>query len=340
MATYKYKLALVVATYNREDVLAIALGSLANQTAADYQVIIVDNNSTDSTAQISAEFVEQFPNFSYFVEQNQGLSFSRNRGFAEAEAAYVGYIDDDAKVDANYVKKCLEVIETYAPDMFGGPIYPFYLEQKPDWFKDEYEIRKHYEQTGWASNNKGLSGSNMIFKTTLLQEFKGFNTDLGMKGNQTALGEDTEFIRRAYAAGKNIYYDLDLIVQHLVPKYKMNLLAFMVRRFTAGRSFHAISKELGTKKNLKTESELLAAFARDLDQIFTAAEFEFEIIRKSNPELTPEQMLIEKVFGPFYGLGQSLAEYQEIIGRRNLVNQVLDFSPRKLLKLLSRKLKK
>lgn len=200
------KISVVICTYNRSELLKLAIQSVCNQSAdkEEFELIIVDNNSSDNTSEIVANFSALHSNIKYIKEINQGLSYARNRGYAESRASYVAYLDDDAKANSEWVEKAINLTETYEPDAFGGPIYPYYLTQKPDWFKDEYQTFNLYDYTGWMKKEHSLSGSNMIFKKEILQEFNGFSINLGMKGNQQAYGEESDLIERLKEAGKKI----------------------------------------------------------------------------------------------------------------------------------------
>ena len=121
------KVSVVICTYNREDMLEIALESLTKQevSASDFEVIVVDNNSKDNTKAVAEKFIAANSHFRYVLETNQGLSHARNRGGNEASTDFVAYMDDDAKAPANWVKQLIEIIDDKKPDIFGGPIYPF-----------------------------------------------------------------------------------------------------------------------------------------------------------------------------------------------------------------------
>ena len=99
MIRENFDIALVICTYNRSSYLPEAFESICSQTLdkIKFQVIIVDNNSTDNTSIISQQFIKDSPtlNVKYCFEENKGLSFARNRGIMEADASIISYIDDD-----------------------------------------------------------------------------------------------------------------------------------------------------------------------------------------------------------------------------------------------------
>lgn len=93
------QLTIAVCTYNRADHLKICLDSLSHQAdcAPDWELLLVDNNSTDATRQIAQESSLSFPQFRYIFEPEQGLSVARNRALSESNGVFIAYIDDDAR---------------------------------------------------------------------------------------------------------------------------------------------------------------------------------------------------------------------------------------------------
>jgi glycosyltransferase involved in cell wall biosynthesis len=234
----------VVCTYNRADLLPGCLESLAAQTAAQasFEVIVVNNNSTDATQEIATTFATREPNFRVVVETAQGLSHARNRGCKEAAGAYVGYMDDDAKAEPDWVERAVAIARERRADIFGGPIYPFYLTDKPRWFKDDYEIRRTAEQPTELKEKGFISGSNIFFRRELLEAVGGFDPNLGMQGTQLRYGEETAVIVRVRKTRPEavIFYHPDLRVRHLVPAAKMRVGYFLRSRFASGRHNRAV----------------------------------------------------------------------------------------------------
>jgi glycosyltransferase involved in cell wall biosynthesis len=232
-------LSVVVCTFNRADLLPGCLESLAEQTAdkSSYEVIVVNNNSTDTTEEIAESFTKREPNFRMVMEFSQGLSHARNRGWRDARGRYVAYIDDDARAERDWLINAMRVITDHAPDIFGGPIYPFYLTQKPRWFNDAYEIRQTSDTPRNLGEKEYISGSNLIITRSLLEMLGGFRVDLGMQGNTLAYGEETELMIRARKVAEKceIYYDPAVRVRHLVPEHKMHVGYFIKSKWTVGR---------------------------------------------------------------------------------------------------------
>ena len=126
-------ISIVICTQNRADLLADLLQTLSKQDLfrAFYEVIVVDNDSKDRTRRVAEDFCHKYENARYCIELQHGLSYARNRGMLEAKGEYVGYVDDDCKLPAQWLTVAKEIIDQIAPAIFGGPTYPFYNSQKP-----------------------------------------------------------------------------------------------------------------------------------------------------------------------------------------------------------------
>ena len=95
------RISVIIATHNRADLLSIALESVARQTLdpTRYEVIVVDNASTDKTAALVKQMSTGMPQLRYIAEERLGLSWARNAGLAAAQSPYVAYLDDDARAE-------------------------------------------------------------------------------------------------------------------------------------------------------------------------------------------------------------------------------------------------
>ena len=106
------KLSVIIATYNRAEPLRRTLRSLAAQTLDKslWELVVVDNNSGDSTPAIIDTFAAEHPevHLRRFVEKRQGVSHARNRAFTESVAPIIVSIDDDEEAFPNFLEVYLE----------------------------------------------------------------------------------------------------------------------------------------------------------------------------------------------------------------------------------------
>ena len=233
-------LSIVVCTYNRAAMLEQLLNSLCVQTlpVVEFEVIVVDNASSGATQEVIKRYLSRLPNLRGVVELQTGLSHARNRGWREALGEYVGYIDDDAKAPANWLKTAEEVILRFTPDILGGPYDAYYDQPKPIWFKDEYSSFHPSERAFQLERRKQfLSGGNLFIKRNLLEVMGGFRSELGMRGETLGYGEETDFMLRVWEKHPDalVLYEPDLVVSHLVRASKWSLRKQCKTHFEKGR---------------------------------------------------------------------------------------------------------
>ena len=224
-------LSIVICSYNRASYISDALDSLYTQTAGlnAFEVIIVDNNSTDNTAEIFNQWSAAHPNgsFTYITETKQGASFARNTGAAVAKGQWLCFMDDDAVATPNYVENILKHIETKPNAVgFGGRIIPKYMPAEPIWMS--YYVSSlvgnfDYAPTACAfENGKYPLESNMIVRKDVYDAIGGFNTALpGVVGTLRIGGEGKELFYKILALGHTIYYDPTICVHHVVEVKKL-----------------------------------------------------------------------------------------------------------------------
>ncbi|TWJ19371.1 glycosyltransferase family 2 protein [Geobacter argillaceus] len=108
----------IIPTYNRAALLQEALQSIVGQTFADYEVLIVDDGSTDSTREVAARFPAD--RFIYMHQEHQGRSAARNRALAATRGRYVAFLDSDDLFTADKLERQVEILEAH-PDY--GMVY-------------------------------------------------------------------------------------------------------------------------------------------------------------------------------------------------------------------------
>ena len=237
-------ISVVVCTFNRSNMLATILQSLCEQSieTSEYEVVIVDNNSTDNTPEVVDEFCRRFSNVRYCFEPQQGLSYARNRGWQEARGKYVAYIDDDARAGESWLETALVLLENTKPTplCIGGPILPFYSTIKPVWFKEE--MRTWGDRPRYLQPGESFSGSNMIWRKEIIETLGGFDVKSGLRGNYLSLGEETVFFEKIWHSfdQPHFYYSPELAVHHWVPPAKMTVSYQIKRAFAVGQRLNRL----------------------------------------------------------------------------------------------------
>lgn len=249
MKREKTIVSVIVCTYNRAQLLKSCLRSLDDQTAnrSLYEVIIVNNNSTDSTQKFVEDFVRRRPNFRVVIEKKQGLSHARNRGWREAKGRYVAYIDDDALAQPDWIEQIVTFIKNNPKiNAFGGPYGRFSQKPLPNWFPESYATLNLGDKVKKVDlENEWISGSSMILNKSVFKKYGGFNTELGMKGGKILYGEETEFLLRLKKGKESVYYVPTVKVKHLVAEYKFNIWWVLKNDY-----FHNVTISLISKTKL------------------------------------------------------------------------------------------
>lgn len=244
----------VICTYNRANYLTIALDSLARQSCSGifYEVIVVDNNSSDDTKEVVSKYLGTFGSLRYIKETNIGLSYARNRGFEEALYEFIAYVDDDCFMPPDWLATLIEDIKGNKGDLFGGPVFPLYLMAEPLWIKEDYFAFSFGGQSRYLEEDEYLFGGNFIIRKKVLEKAGGFDLKFGMSGTEIGYSEETELqkrLRRNHHV-RNIYFDANLWVKHLVRPEKMSVLWFIRSFMAKGRSNFLLSERKDHKIGL------------------------------------------------------------------------------------------
>lgn len=215
----------IICTYNREKYIYECLSRLAKNTAKEgWEIVLVNNNSTDNTAAECERFMNDYKptNYRYFVEKQQGLSYARNRGIAEAKGEWLVFLDDDAMVGEDYIGNLQHHLAKH-PEVgaFGGAIEPFFEGETPNWLNPwsmsfVSAIDLGNEVIPFAKNKYPI-GANMGISRATIDKVGMFNTALGRTGNNLMGGEEKDIFNRIHQAGIPILYFPNIKVQHCIP---------------------------------------------------------------------------------------------------------------------------
>jgi len=223
----RFEISLVIATYQRADSLKSLLNVLNSQTASKevFEVIVVDNTPEKDNQVISLSNSQVYKdlNLHYIHHPVVGTSAARNRGVAAARSDLIGFLDDDSLPRPDWVEQVIRIFAETKADIVGGPFEPYYLDQKPDWFRDIYAGRTYGDQACWLTGTRTVFGNNMAIRKGLMQELGGFSEEFGYIGGKKVYGEDTDLNLRARKAGFTTWYDPCLKIQHYADPDRMRL---------------------------------------------------------------------------------------------------------------------
>lgn len=217
----------IISTYNRDRFIVTGLTCLAAQNLpqTSYEVIVVDNNSTDNTASLVKNFIAANASlpFRYVFEAQKGVSFGRDRGIHEAKGEILVYLDDDAEALPDLLLQYLNFFTTHPEaSAAGGRILPKYSESpEPKWMSKYLNGYVAKVDLGaptrlFKGRMKYPIGCNMAYRKKYLLEIGGFNTLL------TFRGDDKYIYLAVKAINPSIYYVHEAMVYHNIPGRRLN----------------------------------------------------------------------------------------------------------------------
>jgi len=212
----------IIPAYNAEAFVARTLASVRAQTFTDFEAIVVDDGSTDRTAEIVAEAVRVDPRFRLIRQANGGVAAARNRALAEARGRYVANIDSDDLWRPQFLEKTLGALETAGP----GAVFAFAGTQ---WI-DEYDrplpgtahcLKNHVDYRELLTRNPVGNGSAMLMRASTVRAVGGYDAALVRDYGQT---EDWQLLLQLSWCGAVIPVDEPLVLYRIVPNSSSHAL--------------------------------------------------------------------------------------------------------------------
>jgi len=205
---------IVLCTYNRAERLPAAIEALLAQDGdVPYEILIVDNNSTDATAAVVASFERRAPERVRSVfEPRQGLSSARNCGIENARGAIIAFTDDDVRVAPDWVAQLARAFDAHPDiDYIGGRVLPNWLQPPPRWLKQAEWSPLALQDYGPAfvtgrEHAICLVGANLAFRRHVFDRVGWFTPELGRVKEGIGSTEDHDMQLRIWRAGMRGMY--------------------------------------------------------------------------------------------------------------------------------------
>jgi glycosyltransferase involved in cell wall biosynthesis len=237
----------ILCTYNRCLSLAKALASIAASTLPEsvrWEVLVVDNNSTDQTRIVVEEFRQQFPGrFRYLFEPRPGKSFALNSGTRDSQADILVFTDDDVVVEPTWLRNLTAPLGDTQWTGIGGRTLLERTFTQPPWLAlqgpynlgsllgAEFDLGEKQQALHSAPY-----GANMAFRRYVFEKYGGFRTDLGPRPDSMIRNEDTDYGCRLLDAGEKLLYEPSAVVYHSVSESRMRKEYFLNWSFDFGRA--------------------------------------------------------------------------------------------------------
>lgn len=221
-----------IPTWNRANILKRTLERLASirvPEGVSWEVLVVDNNSTDETQNVIKAFEIRLPLRGLF-QNRQGRSWALNRALEMAKGEYIIWIDDDILVDIDWLIEYRRAFFTY-PDtgVFGGKIEPRFEGNCPIWLGDALAVvggvyGKCDPLEGIITTNDPFLpfGGNMAVQADLQRKFP-FDVRLGRQKGQMLAGEEADSVRKMLEAGFKGRWLPKAHVEHIIPEECLTL---------------------------------------------------------------------------------------------------------------------
>jgi glucosyl-dolichyl phosphate glucuronosyltransferase len=219
----------VIATFNRARDLAATLDSLSRiQTRRSWELIVVDNNSTDDTRRVVESRSRLFrADVLYVAEERQGRSPALNTGISLARGGIIVTTDDDVRVESDWLDRIVDALEGLGCDYVGGRVLPIWEAPRPSWLPNHGG--KHwavialldYGDRPIEFGTRVPLGVNMAFRRAAFDRAGLMDPDTGRKAG-TLLGQEVrEWCIRARAAGVRGFYAPGVVVRHVIPAARL-----------------------------------------------------------------------------------------------------------------------
>jgi glycosyltransferase involved in cell wall biosynthesis len=241
----------VMCTYNRGDLLPGAVDDVIAQShpqTPPFELLVVDNNSTDSTRAIVERAETRDGRIRYLRETKQGLSHARNAGIAAARAPLIAFTDDDVRVGPDWLATIMRTVRAHpGVSVVGGRVLPIWPAPPPSWLTPRHwgplALVDYGEQPVRvdADNPLCLVGANLAIVRTAFDLVGGFSADVQRVRDSVGSSEDHEFLLRLFGAGGFGIYDPGIVIHAAVQPDRLECVYH--RRWHTGHGhFHAVMR--------------------------------------------------------------------------------------------------
>jgi glucosyl-dolichyl phosphate glucuronosyltransferase len=221
-----------ICTWNRANILIKTLERMLSLRIPDnvtWELLVVNNNSTDHTESVLDQYIDKLPLRKLF-EPTPGKSNALNHAIREAKGDIILWTDDDVLIDSEWISAYVDAVEQW-PDavFFGGPIYPWFEGNPPEWIQRVFTRI----ELAFAALNLGKEpclftqeklpfGANLVFRTITQRQYL-YDTKLGPRPNKDMRGEETAVLKQMVSDGLKGRWVPGATVQHFIPKHRQTI---------------------------------------------------------------------------------------------------------------------
>ncbi len=243
-------ISVLMATYNGASTLPRVLKAYCElqPIAGGWNLILVDNASTDSTKEIVQSFQSRLP-ITYLNEPRIGKNFALNTGLERISGDLVLFTDDDAVPEKDWLVQMRHIADAQpAFSVFGGAIVPLFEVPPEDWILEYVTCRYAVTDPAWGEGPMlpvSVYGPNMAIRSSVFEAGYRFDVRLGPRGSNYEQGDETEFLERIARTGAKCWHCKSAVVAHIIRKHQMTQQWLLRRAVSIGRA--EFKREFGQK---------------------------------------------------------------------------------------------
>lgn len=265
---------IIICAYNAENRIESAINSILNQKGYNDLVnkfFLVDNKSTDNTANIMKKYEAQYNNIEYIFEEKQGLSFARLAGVNACNSEWIMFVDDDNILQDNWLIKAYEYIkDTPNVGAFNGAVIPEIKDRLT--IKEENVLKNVYpglacthlkEKDIDYSQKKHPAtipfGAGLVIRTSPLKKMAvaGWTKSTGRNGEKLSAGEDSEMCLYVQKEGYDFGYNPNMLIKHIISKNRLSY-EYATKLYQGFAEYYIVLN----KDNLKTKKFIILTILR------------------------------------------------------------------------------